>query len=101
MQTTIFNLNFSIFDKKFTTEFVTQNEHSRPVDIEQLDGNEFWPKQHKSPNRIKKFFSNSLKFLKRKFTRKICEAEETMISKIDYRTKFSTDKNIVEINEIF
>ncbi|CAB4392657.1 hypothetical protein RhiirA1_464856 [Rhizophagus irregularis] len=104
MQTTIFNINFSIFDKKFIPEFITQNEHSHTVDIGQkLDGNEFWPKQYKSPNKVKKVFSKSLKILKRKFTCKICEskntviAEESMISKIAYRKKTSTDKSIAEI----
>ncbi|GBB89294.1 hypothetical protein RclHR1_00160010 [Rhizophagus clarus] len=108
MQTTIFNLNFSIFDKKFTPEFITQNEHSCPIDIcKKLDGNEFWPKQYKSPNKVKRFFSKSLGLLKRKFARKICEsrdaviAEETMISKIDCHTKTSTDKSIFEIHEVF
>src|SRR3954453_18912317 len=108
MQTTIFNINFSIFDKKFIPEFITQDEHSHPVDIGQkLDGYEFWPKQYRSPNRAKKFFSKSLKFLKRNFARKICESKDkvipkkTMISNIAYRTKTSTDKSIIEINDLY
>lgn len=109
MQTTVFNINFSIFDKKFIPEFITQNEHSHTaVDIGQkLDGNEFWPKQYKSPNKVKKFFSKSLKILKCKFTCKNCEsentaviAEETMVSKIAYHTKSSTDKSIAEIIDL-
>ena len=76
MQTNIFNINFSIFDKKFIPEFIiTQNDHSHPAEISQkLDGNEFWPKQYKSHNKIKKLFSKSPKILKRKFARKFAKA---------------------------
>jgi hypothetical protein len=81
MQTTLYNINFSIFDKKFIPEFITQNEHSHPVEIiQKLDGNQFWPKQYKSPNKVKRFLSKSIKFLKRKFTRKICENKNTVIA---------------------
>ena len=106
MQTTVFNHNdnFSIFDKKFTPEFVTQNVHSRPIDMDQqLDGHQFWPKQCKSPNKINKFISKSLKSFKYKITRKNRKGKNTSvakkftISKIIYRRTFSTEKSFIEI----
>jgi hypothetical protein len=80
MQTTPLNINFSIFDKKFIPEFITQNEHSHLVEIiQELDGDEFWPNQYKSPNKVKKYLSKSIKFLKRKFTLKSYESKNTVI----------------------
>jgi hypothetical protein len=102
MQTTIFNQNYSIFDKRFIPEFVTQNDHSRPIDMEQLNGHQFWPNQHKSSNKINKFISKPLKFLKRKFTRKNrkgknkAATDKGMISRIIYST-FSTETNLIEV----
>src|ERR1044071_8590542 len=103
MQTTTFDPNFSIFNKKFIPEFVTPKE---PIDLEWSDGDQFWPKQYNSPNRVKKFISKSIKYLKHKFTQKgrkgknAVAIKDAMISKITYRTASSTEKSIIEIDDI-
>ncbi|CAG8679049.1 14116_t:CDS:1 [Funneliformis mosseae] len=98
MQTTTFDSNFSIFDKKFIS--VVPNECSHSIDMEPLDGDQFWPKKHKSPNKLKKIISKTFKSLKRKILRKpskVAVTKETMVSEI---TSFSTDDVIIEIDEI-
>ncbi|CAI2174761.1 14985_t:CDS:1 [Funneliformis geosporum] len=97
MQTITFDPNFSIFDKKF----VIPNEYSRSIDMKPIEGDQFWPKQHKSSNKLKKFISKAFKSLKRKVFRKpkeIAVVKEIMVSEI---TSFSTDEDIMEIDEIY
>ncbi|CAG8567327.1 10502_t:CDS:1, partial [Funneliformis mosseae] len=94
MQTTTFDPNFSIFDKKFVP-VCTQS-----IDMEPLEGDQFWPTQHKSPNKLKKIISKTFKSLKRKVLRKprkVSLIKETMVSEI---TSFTTYENIIEIDEI-
>ncbi|CAI2167666.1 8201_t:CDS:1 [Funneliformis geosporum] len=96
MQTITFDPNFSVFDKKF----VIPNGYSRSVDMKPLEGDQFWPKQHKSSNKLKKIISKTFKSLKRKVFRKpkeIAVVKEIMVSEI---TSFSTDEDIIEIDEI-
>ncbi|CAI2184224.1 5403_t:CDS:1 [Funneliformis geosporum] len=96
MQITTFDPNFSIFDKKF----VVPNEYSRSIDMKPLEGDQYWPKQHKSPNKLKTIISKTFKSLKRKVFRKpkkVAVIKETMVSEI---TSFSTDEDIIEIDEI-
>ncbi|CAI2172850.1 9402_t:CDS:1 [Funneliformis geosporum] len=98
MQKITFDPNFSIFDKKFVP--VIPNESSRSIDMGPLEGDQFWPKQHKSSNKLKKIISKTFKSIKRKVFRKqkdIAMIEETMVSET---TSFSTDEDIIEIDEI-
>ncbi len=103
MQTTAFDPNFSIFDKKFIPEFVNPIKFSQPIDMEPLYGNQFWPKQHKSPNKLKKIISKAFKSLKRKVFHKNRKGkdEETMISKGSYHKTSSNDEIMDEIDKIF
>ncbi|CAG8706735.1 10971_t:CDS:1 [Funneliformis mosseae] len=96
MQTTTFDPKFSIFNKKFVNDV----PNVCFFDMDPLEGDQFWPKQHKSPNKLKKIISKTFKSLKRKVFRKPKEIpviKETMVSEI---TSFSTDDDIIEIDEI-
>src|SRR6266542_1601840 len=104
MQTTTFNPNFSIFDKKFSPQFVNPNELSQSIDMEPLSGNQFWPKQHKSSNKLKKIISKAFKSIKRKIfhkNHKGKKVEKTMASKITYHETSSIDESMDEIDETF
>src|SRR6266498_5348484 len=102
MQSTTFNPNFSIFDKRFIPEFINPNELSRPIDLEPLSGNQFWPKQHKTPNTLKKIISKAFKSFKIFHkNHKEKRVKETMISKVTYHKTFSIDESIDEIDENF
>ena len=104
MQTTTFNPNFSIFDKKFIPQFVNPNELSQSIDMEPLSGNQFWPKQHKSSNKLKIIISKAFKSIKRKIfhkNHKGKKVEKTMASKITYHETSSIDESMDEIDETF
>ncbi|CAG8754368.1 14141_t:CDS:1, partial [Funneliformis mosseae] len=76
------------------------NVCSNSIDMEPLEGDQFWPKQHKSPNKLKKIISKTFKSLERKVLRKpkeITVTKETMVSEV---SSFSNDENIIEIDEI-
>ncbi|CAG8629657.1 2022_t:CDS:1 [Funneliformis mosseae] len=94
--------NFSIFDKSYES-FIPE---SIPIIMEPLKGDQFWPKQNKSPNKLKIFFSKKFKTLKHKVFHKYRKGKESvaikeiMTSKIIYHTTFSTDEDKSEIDEI-
>ncbi len=68
MQSTTFNPNFSIFDKS--------------IDMEQLDGNQFWPKERKSPYKFKKIISKVLKSLRHKVFQKNRKEKSNLVESV-------------------
>ncbi|CAI2188212.1 5390_t:CDS:1 [Funneliformis geosporum] len=95
MQTTTFDSNFSIFDKKFVPVI-----SDRLLNMEPLEGDQFWPIQHKSSNKLKKIVSKSLKSFKRKIFRKQKEIAAVKENNSSDITSFTSDEDIIEIDEI-
>ncbi|CAI2165720.1 8297_t:CDS:1 [Funneliformis geosporum] len=102
MHITNFDPNFSIFDKRYKI-FVSE---PISIDIEQLKGDQFWPKQNRSRNKLKKIFSKAFKTLKSKVFHKNRKGKESaainekMTSKIIYHYTSSIYEDISEFDEI-
>ncbi|CAI2179057.1 10482_t:CDS:1 [Funneliformis geosporum] len=91
MHITNFDPNFSIFDKSFIPEPIPNNS----IDMEKLKGDQFWPIQNKSYNKLKKIFSKTFKSFKHKVFYKNHKRNETTATK-----EIMTSKDMFEFDEI-
>src|ERR1043165_5125664 len=96
-----FDPNFSISDKKYVPVFFGPKE---PIDTEPLTGEQFWPKQKKSKNKLKKAISKVFKSIKRKIFHKSnkvrdADVKETIASTGVAHDTPSIDESTNEIDE--
>ncbi|CAI2186663.1 18912_t:CDS:1 [Funneliformis geosporum] len=105
MQTTTFDPNYTIFNKRFIPEFVS-DVCSLPIDLKPLEGDQFWPTQHKPQNMLKKIIKKTFRSLKRKKFHKNRKGKGTIMGNNTINSKLtchtaSTDKDTTEIDDIF
>ncbi|CAG8685867.1 13701_t:CDS:1 [Funneliformis mosseae] len=98
MQTTTFDPNYTIFNKRFIPEFIS-DENSLPIDLEPLEGDQFWPNQRKPPNMLNKRISKKFKSLKSKVFHKNRKGKNITMDK--NTNIISTDEGTTEIDDIY